>query len=573
MIRWRAAGLLTRLPQLEVLSLMVRESRTVGDARRCVLALGLVVGCSLFACTGSIEAPSDGQGSGAGIGGAGPGVGATGAVGSDPTDPRIAQRIWRLSPTELNQEITRLFGEGAPAVDVPETAAQFGITNIAQNAVIDQGNASIFVDGARAVANWVAADGVKRGRCIKYGDAACMETLLGWLPRAAFRRPVSDAELAELRTLFGKLQASYEYDYAFAGVIRAVLLSPDFLYRTELNAVLSPYEIANLLSFSITDQAPDAELIDAADKQDLTKPDVREAQARRLMAKSAKVWQRFFWEWLHMSTLRSQGAEVGLSDTLVSDMDEEYRTFLREVIVNQRGTLRDVLSAPYTWAQPELAMHYGSSPSGTGLQRIALDPVQRGGLFTQGAWLVSHGKAGHDNVVRRGMGIYKDAMCNNNLRPPDGVDVQAELAKLVGPNPTVRQTVDARGNTSPCAGCHKRPDPMGMVFETFKSDGSWQKVYPDGMPVDSKVTVDTLGSFDNARSLSQAFADDASFQQCFVQRFTHFIAGIDLGLTRTVAWSKAADQSLVDSNGKLEEMVVALVRHPGFIERRTESAP
>lgn len=552
---------------------MVSGSRTRADTQRCVLTLGMVVACSLFACTGSIEAPLDGHGPGPGNGGAGPGVGGTGAVANNPADPRIAQRIWRLSPTELNQEVTRLFGDGAPTINVPETAAQFGITNIAQSAVIDQGNASLFVDGTRAVANWVAADGAKRGRCTKYGDDACVETLLGWLPREAFRRPVSAAEIAELRTLFAKLHASYEYDYAFAGVIRAVLLSPDFLYRTELNPVLSPYEIANLLAFAITDQAPDAELIAAADKQDLTKPDVREAEARRLMAKSAKIWQRFFWEWLHMSTLTSQGTEVGLSDALVRDMDEEYRTFVSEVIVNQRGTLRDVLSAPYTWVQPELALHYGVTPSGTGLQRIALDPMQRGGILTQGAWLVSHGKAGHDNVVRRGMGIFRDAMCNNNLRPPDGVDVQAAQAKLVGANPTVRQTVDARGSTSPCSGCHKLPDPMGMVFETFKSDGSWQKTYLDGMPVDSHVTVATLGSFDNARALSDAFADDESFQQCFVQRFTHFVAGIDLGVPRSVAWSRAAAQSLTDSHGKLEEMVVALVRHPGFIERRAESAP
>ena len=39
-----------------------------------------------------------------------------------------------------------------------------------------------------------------------------------------------------------------------------------------------------------------------------------------MMAKSAKVWQRFFWEWLHMSTLTSQGAEVGLSDTALIDL-------------------------------------------------------------------------------------------------------------------------------------------------------------------------------------------------------------------------------------------------------------
>jgi hypothetical protein len=252
-------------------------------------------------------------------------------------------------------------------------------------------------------------------------------------------------------------------------------------------------------------------------------------------------------------------------------MEEEYRTFITEVIVNERGTLRDVLSAPYTWAQPELAAHYGAQHPGSGLQRIELDPTQRGGILTQGAWLVSHGKDGHDNVVRRGMSIYKDAMCNNNLRPPDGLDVLAELAKLVGEDATVREIVEARGNAPACGGCHQVPDPMGMVFETFKSDGSWQETYPDGLPVDSNVTITGLGTHDNARELSEAFASDDTFQRCFVRRFAHFVSGIDLGTTTSVAWTDQAHERLVATDGDLEEMLVAIVRHPAFIERRTDT--
>jgi hypothetical protein len=557
-------------------------------ARARTAALSVLLGCAAGACSGSIEGdPSasptgggaatggnnpagGGGGAGAANGGNG-GNGGGGAVGDEPGDPRIAQRIWRLSPEQLDREIAKLFGEGAPDLGVPQSAQESGLTNIAANAVIDQGNASIFADGIRAVASWVVEQGDGPTRCMPYGNDACVDTLLSWLPREAFRRPVAADELSALRGLFDDLSAQYEYDYAFAGVVRAVLLSPEFLYRTELNTVLTSFEIANALAYGITDEAPDDELIDAAENEDLASPDVREAQARRLMGKSEKIWQRFFWEWMHMSTLYSQGVEVGLSDQVVDQMEEEYRTFIREVIVNERGTLRDVLSAPYTWAQPELADHYGADHPGSGLQRIELDPTQRGGILTQGAWLVSHGKDGHDNVVRRGMSIYKDAMCNNNLRPPDGLDVLAELNKLVGDDATVREIVEVRGNAPACGGCHQVPDPMGMVFETFKSDGSWQENYPDGLPVDSDVTIMGLGSFDNARTLSEAFASDDTFQRCFVRRFTHFVAGIDLGSTATVAWSEQAHERLVATDGDLEEMLVAIVRHPAFIERRTDT--
>jgi hypothetical protein len=567
--------------------MMYRSGRAA--RARSLVTLGVLCGWVVVGCSGSIAEPDDGSGPGDGTsgsssgggglgasGGGASGVGGNGAggvVGSDPGDPRIAQRIWRLSSAELDREVTRLFGEGAPELDVPQGSAQSGLTNIAENAVIDQGNASIFADGMRAVANWVVQGGATRTRCSPYGDDVCVDTLLSWLPREAFRRSVGADEVAALRMLFDQLSETYEYDYAFAGIVRAVLLSPDFLYRYELNTVLDPYEIASFLSFAITDEAPDSELIDAAESEDLTNPDVREAQARRLMAKSEKLWQRFFWEWLHMSTLYSQGVETGLPDQIVDQMEEEFRTFVREVVVTQRGTLREVLSAPYTWAQPELAEHYGADHPGSGLQRIDLDPTQRGGILTQGAWLVSHGKDGHDNVVRRGMGIFRDAMCNNDLRPPAGVDVQAELAKLVGPDATVREIVEVRGSNGACGGCHRLPDPMGMVFETFTSDGRFQDTYPDGMPIDSNVTIDGLGSFDDARLLSEAFASNESFQLCFVRRLTHFVAGIDLGAPSNVAWSRQTRERLVATDGNLEEILVAIVRHPAFIERRTEAQP
>ncbi len=485
-----------------------------------------------------------------------------------------------MSPEQFNDEVAKLF-PGAPKVTIPESAAEDGLTNIAENAILDLGNASIFADGARAIASYIVAQRDTSTRCnvssAPYGGDACVDSFLAWMPESAFRRPVDASEITELRALFDDLRASYDYDYAFGGIVRAVLLSPDFLYRTELGGdaggEMTSYEIANLMAFAITDASPDSELMSAADSGDLTDPDEREAHARRLMASSERVWQRFFWEWLSMSTLYSQGEEVGLDERVVEQMAEEYRTFVREVVVTEHGTLRDVLSAPYTWAQPELAELYGADHPGTGLQRIELDPAQRGGLLTQGAWLVSHGKRGRDNVVRRGMNIFKHAMCNNNLAPPAGLDVQAELAKLVSPDATVREVVEARGAAPSCGGCHQIPDPVGMVFEAFASDGTWQDTYPDGSPVDTDVDVEGIGVFDNAHALATALADDASFQRCFVQRFTHFLVGVDLGSPAMVAWTEQAHASFVAADTSLEELLISIVRHPAFIERHLEVAP
>ncbi len=107
------------------------------------------------------------------------------------------------------------------------------------------------------------------------------------------------------------------------------------------------------------------------------------------------------------------------------------------------------------------------------------------------------------------------------------------------------------------------------MFESFASDGSWQTVYPfDGRTVETDVQVGDLGTFDDATTLSATLADDERFQQCMVQRFVHFMVGIDIGSPASVVWTRDADDAFVSSGTSFEELVVAIVRHPAFIERR-----
>lgn len=525
------------------------------------LSRWLVAFALLGACDGTIGDP-----------GAGPD--GPGRRPGEPVDLRLEPRVWRLSPALYQSELERLFGEDVPDVVIPPGAAEHGITDIAGTARVDLGNASTFVESARVVGTW-AAGSPTATRCADPTAASCVDDVLAWLPDAAFRRPVTNVERQELRNLYDDLAAEYEPSYAFAGVFRAVLLSPEFLYRTELGGATEPqnevelddHEIASLLAFALTDRAPDAELLAAADAGRLSRADEREAQARRLMDDSSGVWARFFWEWLRMSTLQSQGNEVELDPTLVAQMEEETRAFVGQIIVEERGTLRDLMTASYTWTRPELAAHYDASHPGEGLARVELDPEQRAGLLSRGAWLVAHGKRGRDNVVRRGMGVFIDAMCND-IRVPADLDVIAELAELVGPDATVREVTEARGNAPTCGNCHQLADPVGLAFENFASDGSWQTTYADGLPVEPQISLEGFGTFENAAGLSTALADDRRFQQCVVRRFAHFSLGADLGSPAAIAWTAEAYTSFAESGTSFEELVVALVRHPAFIERR-----
>jgi len=269
-----------------------------------------------------------------------------------------------------------------------------------------------------------------------------------------------------------------------------------------------------------------------------------------------------------MDTMRSQGVEVGLATNIVDQMEEEYGAYVDDVVVTNDGTFEDVFSATHTFVRPELAAHYGVSHTGTGLARVELDPMQRGGLLTLGAWLLSHGKRGKDNVVRRGMGIFRDAMCND-VAPPVGVDVAAAQAALVmNPNPTVLQSVTARGSSGVCATCHHLADPVGLTFENYTSDGRWQSIYPDGRPVQSTVDIAGIGMFSDAPMLSLSLTQNARFRSCFLRRFANSFVGYDIGDPAHVTWLAEASASMRSHDDRLTELLVALVRHPAFIERQ-----
>lgn len=553
---------------------------------RILLAASVSLGLVALGCGGGETTDPNGAagGNGAGLGGAGAGgpngtgggnAGTTGNLGgggpgTDPADPRLEARAWRLTPAQYNTEVQRFF-PGAPAVTLPVGGSEYGLSNIAAAARIDTGNATQYTAAASTIGSWVATQGATAARCTTFGTSECVDTFLDWFLPEAYRRPATTEERTEIRSVYDDLVGPYGEEWAFTAAVRTVLLAPQFLYRTEIGpagtgiVAIDDYEIASLLSFSLLDSGPDQQLLADAAAARLNDPTVREQHARRLMDSSAGIWQRFFWEWLKMSTLQSQGVETGLDATLIADLETEYRTFVENIVVTNRGTLANLLTATQTWGSAGVAEYYGVTHPGGDVAPLDLNTDQRAGLLTLGAWLVSHGKDGRDNVVRRGMGVFRDAMCQDIM--PLNVDLEAAQRELVGADATIREIADARGADAVCGACHSTSDPVGLAFEAFGGDGRFQTMYPDGKPVESQVTWNGV-QYNTPAEISAALAQDERFEQCLVRRFGHFLLGADFGAPVTVRASGAAYDAFKASNGSLEELLVAVVRDPSFIERR-----
>jgi hypothetical protein len=120
-------------------------------------------------------------------------------------------------------------------------------------------------------------------------ETACARTIVGNLARRAFRRPVTDADLAPLLAFYKSGYATGGFEGGVRDSLSAILASPHFLYRAEaadpLGGVrtLSDLELASRLSFFLWSSLPDEELLKLATESRLSKPDVLAQHGGRML--------------------------------------------------------------------------------------------------------------------------------------------------------------------------------------------------------------------------------------------------------------------------------------------------
>ena len=148
---------------------------------------------------------------------------------------------------------------------------------------------------------------------LERGTFSAAERVLKQFAPRAFRRPVSDADLAPYLALVReRLDKGVKFADALRVGLKAILVSPRFLMLDEQPGKLDGYALAARLSYFLWSSAPDAELLAVATKGDLTKPAVLRAQTERLLKhpKARAFTEDFTGQWLarseeHTSELQS----------------------------------------------------------------------------------------------------------------------------------------------------------------------------------------------------------------------------------------------------------------------------
>ena len=328
-------------------------------------------------------------------------------------------------------------------------------------------------------------------------EEECAEEILSKLLRRAYRRPIEDADLEGPMEFFRKGRAHGDFDVGLEKAVTAVLVSPEFLFRTELERPsahpgrayrISDIELASRLSFFLWSSIPDEELLSLAERGELSRPAVLRAQAGRMLAdpRAANLAENFAAQWLQLGMLESFSPNARLfpdfDDNLRQGLREETVRFVDSVIREDRSAL-DLIRADYTFLNERLAKHYRiPGVYGSRFRRVALsESDRRGGLLRHGSVLTVTSYPTRTSPVLRGTWILENVFGAPPPPPPPNVPT---LDNSVPASLPMRERLGAHRANPACSSCHSIIDPIGFALENFDALGRWRD-YEDGVPVDA----------------------------------------------------------------------------------------
>jgi mono/diheme cytochrome c family protein len=347
-------------------------------------------------------------------------------------------------------------------------------------------------------------------------EEGCARRILETLMRSAYRRPVTDEDLARPLEFYREARAKQDFDAGIEMALRAVLVSPEFLFRVEQDPAgvaphtayrVSELELASRLSFFLWSSIPDEELLAAAIDGKLREPAVLEKQVLRMLAdeRSRALVTNFASQWLYLRSLESITPDMrrfpDFDDNLRQAFREETELFF-ESIVREDRSLLDLLRADYTFVNERLAKHYGiPNIYGSRFRRVSLGAdSKRGGLLRQGSILTVTSYATRTSPVIRGKWVLANIL--GVPPPPPPVTVPA-LEQTIGKGLSVRERLAQHRMDPVCASCHRIMDPVGFSLENYDAVGRW-RTSEEGKPIDASGGLPDGSEFAGVDGLEQA---------------------------------------------------------------------
>jgi mono/diheme cytochrome c family protein len=367
----------------------------------------------------------------------------------------------------------------------------------------------------------------------------CAGRILSTLATRAYRRPVTDGDMATLLEFYRGGRREGDFETGIQQGIERILAAPSFIFRVVRAPAsaaagvpyrLSDLDLASRLSFFLWSSVPDDELLNAAARGTLSQPAELRRQARRMLAhpRSAALVTGFAIQWLKLGKIAGVVPDVDafpeFDENLRRAMLEETRAFVSSQLREDRSVV-ELVTANYSYLNERLARHYQvPNVYGDHFRRVTFEDGTRGGLLGQAAIMTATSYPNRTSPVLRGKWLLENMLGSPPPAPPPDVPSLDESASKTRPQ-TMREQMEAHRRNPSCAVCHVRMDPLGFSLENFDALGQWRTATEAG-PIDATAGLPDGSTIEGVAGLKSLMS---SHREDFVRTFTEKLLAYALG--------------------------------------------
>lgn len=486
-------------------------------------------------------------------GGAGDDAGDAGDAGDDGVAAECLEvqtgptKLRRLTQSQYTRTVRDLLGFETTAAE--GFAPDERVSAFKSNAVAPVGDLQVeqYMDAAEIVATEATADLASLLPCdpTTTGEDACAEQWLRELAPRAYRRPLTDADIDRLMSVYSTAKGDADFETGIRVALQGMLQSPWFLYHVELGELesapidgvpvaLAGHELASRLSYFLWDSMPDEALFAAAETGELGTDEGISAQVDRMLAdpRAEEAVASFHLQWLGVDEIESLEKAPAVypefDEALALAMKDDTAKFANWVLTKGDGRLETLMTGAFTLSEdPALLALYGVElPAGhVSGQPIALPDDQRAGVLTQAAVMAEHAHADQTSPVHRGQLVRENFLCQPLPPPPADVD---NVPPDPEPGVTTRERFSQHSGDPACEPCHALIDGLGFGFEHYDGSGAFRSM-DDGQPVDASgeivATMQSNGTYDGAIELAGILAQAPEVRDCMARQWFRFSLG------------------------------------------------
>lgn len=374
-------------------------------------------------------------------------------------------------------------------------------------------------------------------------DNACTEQIIRTFGRVLLRRPLEDLDVAPRVEAAAQI-ANAQGDF-YAGVqlaLTSLMVAPQFLFRVDAaepaplpdapdRLQLTDLSLATKLSYFLWNRGPDEELLSAAERGELSDPQILAKQVDRMLASEylADGVRAYFEDVFSFDKFDDLNKDVKqyplFNNQVAAAAREQTLRFMIDNLVAQHGDYRSVFTSRELPMTRLLGPIYGMPVRNPEGWEIATAPTNqaRAGLLSHASFAMLFSHPGRSSPTLRGVFMREALLCQTIPEAPADVDFTQFVQDVATAHKTARDRLQVHSTQASCAKCHVLTDPIGLGLENFDGIGRFRTA-------ENAAAIDSSGDFDgrafnDAAQLGAAFAESPLVSACLVQNLYRYAVG------------------------------------------------